>query len=85
MGSITNDERECFHTLDERLGVVLAKILTQCQTVLVDQWVIQLSFRADRWDLTRFKVIFPNLEKRELKYASEFDHTSVKSLYQRSL
>lgn len=46
VGGVTDDERECFHTLDKRLGVVLTQVLTQRQTVLVDQWVIQLSFRA---------------------------------------
>ena len=40
VGSIADDEGQRFHTFDEGLCVVLAKVLTQCQAVLVDQWVI---------------------------------------------
>lgn len=43
---------------------MLAQILTQCQTILVDQWVIQLNFRADLKALTCLQVIFSNLEKK---------------------
>lgn len=52
MSSIPDNERERLHTFDKRLGVVLAQVLTQCQTVLVDQWVIQLSFGVNLRSLT---------------------------------
>lgn len=59
MGCVTDDEGQRLHTLDERLGVMLAQVLTQSQTVLVDQGVIELSFRV------RCSVIFPNLKHRQ--------------------
>lgn len=76
MGGVSNDERKRLHTLDQRLRVVLAEVLTQCQTVLVDQWVIQLSLRPDCGGLTYLKVIFTNLwggkETSGIKQASMF-------------
>lgn len=62
MSSITDNERQRLHALDERLGVVLAKILTQSQTILVDQRVVQLSFRAEWRRLTDLEIVFSDLE-----------------------
>lgn len=61
VGSVANDKGQGFHTFDERLGVVLAQVLSQSQAVLVYQGVHQLASGADWGALTGIQIIFSNL------------------------
>lgn len=60
---VAHDERQRLHAFDERLGVVLAQVLTQGQAVLVDQRMVELGFGAERGRLAELQVVLSNLEE----------------------
>lgn len=62
VGGVPDDEGQRFHTLNQRLGVVVTQVLTQGQTVLVHQRIIQLSLGADRSSSGQVQVVLTHLE-----------------------